>query len=132
MAVPGAGVGTAESRIDAALRMLTAPLAAGLALAGQYVVSLNSGLKSTLLPGWALVALPTPLLVRGLARRRREPGADGGQTPFEGGPGARRPPANLEWALVALVLLGGLYVRIYRIDLVPWGLNNDEAINALE
>jgi len=132
MAVPGAGVGTVESRIDAALRVLAAPLAAVLALAGQYVVSLNRGLKGSLLPGGVLLALAILVFVAGLARRRREPGADAGQTPFEGGPGARRPPANLEWALVALVLLGGLYVRIYRIDLVPWGLNNDEAINALE
>ena len=132
MALPGAGVGTAGTRIDAGLRVLATPLAAALALVGQYVVSLNRGLNRSLLPGGALIGLAILVLIVGLVRRRRESGADAGQTPFESGPGARRPPANLEWGLVALILLGGLYVRVYRIDLVPWGLNNDEAINAIE
>lgn len=126
------GVGSAESGIDTALRVLAAPLAAALALGGQYVVSLNRGLNRSLLPGGALLGLAILLLIVALSRRRREAGAPDGPSRQEGGPGPRRLPANLEWALVALVLLGGLYVRLYRIDLVPWGLNNDEAINALE
>lgn len=44
----------------------------------------------------------------------------------------RAPGPRLEWGLVAAVLLSGFYLRLYRIDLVPWGLNNDEAINAIE
>ena len=33
---------------------------------------------------------------------------------------------------MALLAFGGFYLRVYRIDLIPWGLNNDEAINAIE
>lgn len=132
MAVPEAGVGSVESRIDAALRVLATPLAAVLALGGQCVIALNRGLNRSLLPGGALLGLAILLLVVALERRRREADDPDGRTRRDGGAGPRRLPANLEWALVALVLLGGLYVRLYRIDLVPWGLNNDEAINALE
>jgi len=39
---------------------------------------------------------------------------------------------NAEWWLFGLILAGALWLRVYRIDLVPWGLNNDEAINAIE
>src|SRR3989442_707181 len=46
--------------------------------------------------------------------------------------GLRNLPPGLEWTLIALLVFGGLYIRLYRVDLVPWGLNNDEAINALE
>ena len=132
MAVPGAGVGSVTSRIDAALGVLALPLAAAFALGGQYVIALNRGLYRSLLPGAALLGLAILLLMLALERRRRAAGDPDGRSRQEGGPGPRRLPANLEWALVALVLLGGLYVRLYRIDLVPWGLNNDEAINALE
>lgn len=132
MAVPEAGVGSVTSRIDAALGVLALPLAAAFALGGQSVIALNRGLYRSLLPGAALLGLAILLLIVALERRRRAAGDPDDRSGQEGGPGPRRLPANLEWALVALVLLGGLYVRLYRIDLVPWGLNNDEAINALE
>jgi hypothetical protein len=132
MAAPQAGVGSVTSRLDPAFRMFAAPLAAALALGGQYVVSLNRGPYRSLLPGAALLGLAILLLIVALVRRRRGAGTPPDRSSEEGDPVPRRLPANLEWILVALVLLGGLYVRLYRIDLVPWGLNNDEAINALE
>src|SRR5207245_766853 len=55
------------------------------------------------------------------------------QAEAEAARGRRRgPPPGVEWSLVALVVLGGFYLRLHRIDLIPWGLNNDEAINGIE
>src|SRR6185436_19044693 len=52
------------------------------------------------------------------------------------GPGAADPDRWLrgraEWWLLGAILVGGLWLRLYRIDFIPWGLNNDEAINAIE
>jgi hypothetical protein len=124
-AAPGA------SRLDRALGMFATPLATALALGGQFVLSLHRGLYRSLVPGAALLALALALLVFALARRRTDAVAGPGPA-TEGGTGLRRLPPKLEWTLVAILLLGGLYLRLYRIDLVPWGLNNDEAINALE
>ncbi|HEV8700220.1 MAG TPA: glycosyltransferase family 39 protein [Candidatus Polarisedimenticolia bacterium] len=132
MAAPQAGVGSFTSRLDAALQVAAAPLAAALALGGQYVISLNRGLYRSLAPGAALLGLAILLLIVALARRRHDAGPPADPSSEMGGPALRRLPANVEWILVALILLAGLYVRLYRIDLVPWGLNNDEAINALE
>ncbi len=108
---------------DRLLRWFGVALAAGLALGGQALLSVKGvSLYRSVIPGVALYVAAAALLL--VALRRREADAP------EGRPGA--PPPGLEWALVALVVVGGLYVRLHRIDLVPWGLNNDEAINALE
>src|SRR3989441_2351449 len=113
------------------LRMAAIPLAAALALMGQVVLSRPGGYSRSLLPGAAILALSLALLIFVLARRRfedaEEPGIAKPSTS-----GLRDLPSGLEWTLVALLVFGGLYLRLYRIDLVPWGLNNDEAITALE
>src|SRR5260221_8278140 len=41
-------------------------------------------------------------------------------------------PPGAEPSLVAAVLIGALWLRLNRIDILPRGLNNDDAINALE
>ncbi|MBI4168575.1 MAG: glycosyltransferase family 39 protein, partial [Acidobacteria bacterium] len=103
---------------------LGVPLATLLALSGQFLLSRRGlGLYGGLLPGAALYAAAAGLLLTTLLRPRED--AD------LAGP-TRALPAGLEWTLVALILCAGLYLRLYRIDLVPPGLNNDEAINALE
>jgi dolichyl-phosphate-mannose-protein mannosyltransferase len=113
------------------LRAAAVPLAAALALAGQVVLSRGGAPAMSLLPGAALLALALGLLVYVLSRRR----FDDAEEPR----GAKRTAAGLrdlapglEWTIVAILVLGGLYLRLYRIDIIPWGLNNDEAINALE
>src|SRR5256712_10563682 len=113
------------------LRMAAIPLAAALALMGQVVLPGPGGYSRSLLPGAALVALALALLIFVLARRRFED-AEEPMGWKRTAPGLRDLPPGLEWTLVALLVLGGLYLRLHRIDSVPWGLNNDEAINALE
>jgi len=80
MAVPGAGVGSVTSRIDAALGVLALPLAAAFALGGQYVIALNRGLYRSLLPGAALLGLAILLLMLALERRRRAAGDPDGRS----------------------------------------------------
>src|SRR3989475_220355 len=113
------------------LRMAAIPLAAALALMGQVVLSRPGGYSRSLLPGAALLALALTLLIVVLARRRFED-AEEPRGWKRTAAGLRDLPPGLEWTLIALLVFGGLYLRLYRIDLVPWGLNNDEAINALE
>jgi len=107
------------------------PLAAVLALAGQFVLARRGGIAWSVVPGATLLAAAAALMVVVLAARRfdelEEPRGIKRTTL-----GLRELPPVLEWSLVALLLFGGLYLRLYRIDLIPWGLNNDEAINALE
>jgi hypothetical protein len=131
MAAPGERFASIASRLDPALLRFATPLAAAFALGGQLVLSLQRGLYGSLMPGTALLGLALLLLIFALARRRTEAvGPPDGAA--DDGTGPRRLPARVEWVLVAIVLVGGLYLRLYRIDLVPWGLNNDEAINAME
>ena len=121
---PGAGVGGLLSHIGV-------PLAGALALAGQTVLSTERGLYLSLGPGAALLGLAMALLIYLLPRRRDIPSA-GPEAAAGAGTAPRSLPRGVESAVVAILLLGGLYLRLYRIDLIPWGLNNDEAINALE
>ena len=121
---PGAGVGGLLSRVGI-------PLAGALALAGQTVLSTGRGLYLSLGPGVALLGLALALLIYVLPRRRDTPNA-GPEAAAGAGTAPRSLPRGVESAVVAILLLGGLYLRLYRIDLIPWGLNNDEAINALE
>ncbi len=113
------------------LRTAAIPVAVALALAGQFVLSLPGGLYRRLLPGTAVVALAVALMVVVLARRRFDD-AEEPRLIKRTTAGLRELSPGVEWTLVALVVFGGLYLRLYRIDLIPWGLNNDEAINALE
>src|SRR5262245_3048252 len=114
------------------LRTAAVPLAAALALGGQAVLSWPGvGLIRGLVPGAVLLGLGVALFVAVLIRRRfdliEEPrGAK--RTTI----GLREIPVGLEWTIVAILVVGGLYLRLYRVDLIPPGLNNDEAINALE
>ena len=131
--------GTGEKRrsVDRLARALGLPVAALLALCGQWLLS-TRGLPPlrTLAPGCALYLLAGALAVLTLVRGKGEAIVDlAGSPPVEDEPprGRRRgPPPGLEWSLVALVVLGGLYLRLHRIDLIPWGLNTDEAINGIE
>ncbi|MBI1950271.1 MAG: glycosyltransferase family 39 protein [Acidobacteria bacterium] len=131
MAAAGEGLAPGASWLDAALLAFATPLAATIALAGQFVLSQQRGLYRSLVPGAALLGLALLLLIFALGRRRPVGGALPDRAAADG-PAARRLPARVEWVLVALVLAGGLHLRLYRVDLVPWGLNNDEAINAIE
>jgi len=114
---------------DGLLDRFGIPLAALLALGGQTLVSGGRGLSLSLAPGAALFVLSLALLVYILFRGRHDADAEAVR-PAGGLP--RRLTPGLEWTLIGIVLLGGAYLRLYRIDLIPWGLNNDEAINALE
>jgi hypothetical protein len=113
-----------DGLVNRLLRWFGVATAVGLALGGQVLLSVKGvSPYRSLAPGAALYLAAGALLL--VVLRRRE----------DDDPAARRPgvlPPGLEWGLVALVVVAGLYVRLHRIDLIPWGLNNDEAINALE
>jgi len=112
------------------LRHLGVPLAAGLAFAGQYLVSLRAGsIARSLAPGLFLYALALALLVFSLRLGRigAAPASEGAMRVVD-----RRLSGRVGWIVLALILGAGLWLRLYRIDLIPPGLNNDEAINAIE
>jgi len=112
------------------LRHLGVPLAAGLAFAGQYLISLRAGsIALSLAPGVVLYAAAVALLVWTLlAGRSVSAPASAGQTAELD----RRLSGRAGWILLALILGAGLWLRLYRIDVLPPGLNNDEGINAIE
>jgi len=122
--------GLAERPAGAAAKFLArggVPIAAGLAFGGQFLVSLRAGSPATtLVPGLALYACAILLVVAALAAGRRLPAAVGDEV------GERLLAGRAGWILFAAVLAAGLYLRLERIDIIPWGLNNDEAINAIE
>ena len=126
-----AETGRVEGWRSVVLRTAAVPLATALALAGQILLSWSGGLAWRLLTGATLLVLAAALLVFVLLARRfddtEEPRGSKRTTL-----GLRSLPPGLEWSLVALLAFGGFYLRVYRIDLIPWGLNNDEAINAIE
>jgi len=120
------------ARVDRLLRALGLPLAAALALGGQVLLSSKDlGPLKGVAPGAVLYVLAAALALVTLAAPRGESLSDraGGGADRERGPSL---PPRLEWSLVAIIVLGGLYLRLHRVDLIPWGLNNDEAIDAIE
>jgi hypothetical protein len=113
------------------------PLAGVLAFAGQFVMSLRTGSSwATIAPGAALYLLALALVVFAPGRRAAAGAPAETGIAGTGSPGTAAGESLLagrtEWILLALILLGGVYLRLYRIDLIPTGLNNDEAINAIE
>src|SRR5262245_48869156 len=103
------------------------PAAAGLAFAGQFLVSLRSANPAgTLAAGLALYGAAIVLVVLALLAGRRLPttGGDGWSERLVSG--------QAGWILFGLVLAGGMWLRLARIDVIPWGLNNDAAINCIE
>jgi Dolichyl-phosphate-mannose-protein mannosyltransferase len=119
---------TEPGAIDRLGAVVALPVAVALALAGQYLLTFKDwSVWRSVLPGVLLYAAAILLVVRTWGRGRAAPAA-GPTPPWR----PRALPAGVEYALVALLLLSAFYLRVYRIDLIPWGLNNDEAINALE
>ncbi len=113
-------------------------LAAALALAGQWLLS-TKGLPAikTIVPGTVLYAVAGALAFLCLRLRRDEslvdvPGV--ACEPDAAGTGwlRRALPPGVEPILVAAVLIAALWLRLHRIDIIPRGFNNDEAINAIE
>ncbi len=120
---------TRTSRFRHVLRW-SVPLAALLAIGGQFFLANRSGtVWSSLVPGLILYLVAITLLLAGLAKRRGERDAEAPDLP-PWLPGHLKP--ELEWSLVALIVLAGLFLRVHDIDVIPRGLNNDEAINAIE
>src|SRR5262245_58397884 len=104
------------------------PLPAALAFAGQFRLSLRTGpLWTTIVPGVVLYLAAFALLVAARFGDAYRTGPEDGDraTP-------RFLPPRVEWTLVAILVAGGLFLRLWAIDVVPSGLNNDEAINAIE
>ncbi|MEE9292030.1 MAG: hypothetical protein V3U83_03775, partial [Acidobacteriota bacterium] len=99
------------------------------ALVAQTLLSNKAfGVALGIVPGVALYVVAAVIYL--MSRREKERSGAATTSGDESG-GAGHTPA-WEWGLIILILLGGLYLRLYRIDAIPPGLNNDEAINALE
>lgn len=152
---------TSETRSGASTpggldRLLAAgglPIAAGLAFGGQFLVSLRgTNPATTILPGVALYLLAGATALLAL-RARSVAGPDAAPivapvAAAEGAdvaPGAGAIPAlgpgaveerwlagQTGWILLAIIVAVGGFLRLDRIDTLPIGLNNDEAINAIE
>ncbi len=124
----GAEDGSGRSGIGRLSSSLGTPIAALLAIAGQFCLANKSGAAwSGVVPGVGLYLVAIALLLAVLLSGRRT--GDGPSTPV--GLPTHLPP-GLEWGLVAGVVVVGLFLRIHAIDVIPRGLNNDEAINAIE
>jgi 4-amino-4-deoxy-L-arabinose transferase-like glycosyltransferase len=123
-----AGDGSGRPGIGRAATTLGAPVAALLAIAGQFFLANKAGTAwSGVIPGIGLYLIAITILLAALISGRRaadRPSAAVG-LPAELKPG-------LEWGLVAGVVVIGLFLRVHAIDMIPRGLNNDEAINAIE
>jgi Dolichyl-phosphate-mannose-protein mannosyltransferase len=126
----GGGVVTRRSRLSAA----ALPLAAVLAFAGQFLISLRTGTHwTTIVPGAVLYLAAFGLLVLGRFGGTDAATAARGDTAAPADPSAPRfLSGRVEWTLVVIIVLGGLFLRLWAIDVIPTGLNNDEAINAIE
>jgi hypothetical protein len=132
--------GGAGPALPPVVAMLGVPLSAAVGFAAQFLVSLRTGTPwATILPGVALYGVAFALL--GIGLRGGAAAAKGRRPAASGEAGAAREVSTdpdrwlrgrAEWWLLGAILLGGLWLRLYRIDFIPWGLNNDEAINAIE
>ena len=120
--------GSGRSGIGRLSASLGTPIAALLAIAGQFCLANKSGtVWSGVVPGVGLYLIAIVLLLAVLLSERRT--GDGPSAPV-GLPSHLKP--GLEWGLLAGVIVVGLFLRIHAIDVIPRGLNNDEAINAIE
>jgi len=125
---PAAANGSDLSGISRMVISLGAPAAAVLAIAGQFFLANKSGTTwDGVIPGVALYFIAVVLLLGALILGR---GAGEQPRTLEGLPAALKP--GLEWGLVAGIIVIGLFLRLHAIDVIPRGLNNDEAINAIE
>ncbi|MCZ6695677.1 MAG: glycosyltransferase family 39 protein [Acidobacteria bacterium] len=103
--------------------------AVALALVAQTLLSNKAfGTALGIVPGVSLYLVAAVVYLMSWRARDRS----GAASTSGGEPGGAGHPPAWEWGLIILILLGGLYLRLYRIDFIPPGLNNDEAINALE
>lgn len=117
-------VGGAGRGIPPVVARLGVPLAAIVGFAAQFLVSLRVEKPwATIVPGLLLYLVALALLLVGLRTRGAGAGAGDADRWLRG---------RTEWWFLAILVLGALWLRVYRIDVVPWGLNNDEAINAIE
>jgi len=111
-------------------------LAVTLAITAQVLIARRQVAGfGTLTAGAVLYAIAAGCAVAGW----RRPGGKGRSG--EGGreeddpaaiPAGRPISPGVEAALIAAIVLGGFWMRVHRIDILPPGLNNDEAINAIE
>src|SRR5215510_12393908 len=131
----GEGKGTvAGMGIPPVVARLGVPLAAVVGFAAQFLVSLRTEKPwATIVPGLLLYLVALALLLLGL-RSGGAAARSGGAAGVPDAAAAVDPDRGLrgktEWCFLAILLLGAMWLRVYRIDVVPWGLNNDEAINA--
>ena len=117
-------VGATGRAIPPLLARLAVPLAAVLGFGAQFLISLRTERPLlTILPGIVLGLGALVLLVIRIRAGVAEAG---------GAEADRWLRGRTEWWILGLLLVGALWLRLYRIDMVPWGLNNDEAINAIE
>ena len=131
----GAGPG-----VPPLVALLGVPLAAAVGFAAQFLVSLRTEKPwATILPGVALYLVAFALLAIGLRGgalaakgQRHAAGGDAGAEARGAADPERWLRGRAEWGLLGAILVGGLLLRLDRIDFIPWGLNNDEAINAIE
>src|SRR5262245_4827113 len=128
------------------------PIAAALAFGGQFLVSLRGTSQvATVVPGVALYLLAAVTMLLALRARCTVARAAAGSGATEGGAAGESgavadgcvtaAPGDVEesflagkagWIVLAIIVAVGGYLRLDRIDTVPPGLNNDEAINAIE
>src|SRR5262245_11208215 len=115
------------------LRYLGAAGAGVLALAGQFLVSLraDSAFRSVV-PGIELYVAACVLLIVSLWTGRSAASARDAPPASASGQTERLLAGRAGWILLALIVVGGEWLRLYRIDTIPRGLNNDEAINCIE
>src|SRR5882724_722800 len=93
------------------------PLAAVLAFGGQFLISLRSGTPwTTTLPGVVLYLAAFGLLVLGRSGQAVA-GAATGAAPGDSAAGDPAAPrflaGRVEWTLVAIIVLGGLLLRLW-------------------
>jgi hypothetical protein len=125
---PGAGPPAEEPgarKVEAvAAGRLGVPIAAALAVGGQFCLAAKTAGPPGIAAGLILYLAAVAALLPALLRERRE----GVSTP----PPAPPAEPGVEWGLAAAIIFTGLFLRLHAIDVIPPGLNNDEALNAIE